>query len=216
MRQDELRMCAALRLDDVGLHDFRGIEFAILDCLQADERRNGDDVIHFCSARHVGCGSRKSQENLPEHARSADVLNKLCSDVAAVEFGKDQNVGFPADGARSHLALGDFGNERRVRLHLAIHCNLHAELVGQLADNGNRPGNLFGGRGLGASLGGEAQHGNAWTCSEDLPRHQASLHRDRGELLDVRVGHNTAVRQEEHAIIARISCSELRPQGSRK
>ena len=114
-------------LDDVGFDHFGRIELAILNSLEANQGCNCHDVVDFCSARHIGRGSRKTQQNLPVDASASDVLNKLCSDIATVELGKYQNVRFSSDGARPHFALSNLGNERRVRLHLAIDRNLNTQ-----------------------------------------------------------------------------------------
>ena len=133
------------------------------------DRSDGDDVhdiLNGAAAGQVVDRLGKTLDDRADGLRVAQTLHQLVADVARLQIREDQHVRLAGNRAARALQFADGGNERGIRLHLAVHVQLRRLLMHQLHGVGNLVHVLM----LRRALRGEGEQRNLRVDAEELCR----------------------------------------------
>lgn len=113
---------------------FAAVEEVAFDSLGGDDNGGAEDVDGVSSAADFGAWLDQAGDDLPVAAGAGDDLNHFGNDIAAVEVGEHQDIGFSGhrSAGNAFLLSGEI-DQRGINLQLAVYFDGDAHSLGLFA-----------------------------------------------------------------------------------
>ena len=180
------------------------VELVIFDRFDGDGGGGSEEGFLGGGVGDEGGRAGESEDELTVGHGTCDVLEELERDVGGVETGEHEDVGRVASFGTGDLGFRGFRVEGDVRLDFTFDLDVEKFVGDFFPGEGGGGGDAAGVRSAGGALGRVAEHGDKRGPAEEVVGELAGFDGDGGELLDVGVRDDAAIREEQDAVAAEV------------